>query len=72
MYFTLLKCLGIIAFQLFNPIKNGKLTYPFGSHEEFIASVKTFEGIDYRKYRDATTDISPLDSSVPYKLSYLI
>ena len=55
--------MGILAYQLFNPVKNGKLSFPFEFFEDpnIQRSIRINGGTDYKKYLEYTRELNPFD-----------
>lgn len=58
--------LGIIAYQLFNRKRDGKIAFPFRSPEELRSKIIRFGNtVDYKLYMHFTERIEPLDEDLP-------
>ena len=62
--------MGIIAYQLLNPLVQGKAVFPFESPKNIRDSI--IEDGGYQQYLQFTKNIKPMDESVPEVLCNMI
>lgn len=65
--------LGIIAYQLFNKKRNGKIAFPFMSPEQMRQQIIRYgDSVDYQAYMNLTNKIEPMDEDLPTEIKEMI
>ena len=58
--------MGIIAYQIFNPIEADQIPFPFYTESLLRRSIRAYGGgINYENYLKYTSKLKPFDKSVP-------